>query len=158
MTDPIDHVLNIMSGSYMSRWRLKPEEELAWREGLKGFSRDVLRAACNHARVDYEEWPPTLMRFRRYCISERDRDSEFTGDEGLAAKWNKWAEEKCQDGFKLRHKLPGESLEEYRKYLVMEFDRQKRGVSTREQLAIIAENAKANREQRQMYRGRARGR
>ena len=152
MTDACDAVLNVMAGSYVNRWRMTDEQADVWREGLKGFSREVLRIACNHVRADFPEWPPTLMEFRRYCISERDKDDEWSNDSTLAEKWNKWADEQNGNGFKLRHKLPGETLEEYRKYLVMEFDRQKRGIGQRDQLAVIAANAKKNREQRALHK------
>lgn len=140
MIDPVQSVLNTMSGSYMNRWRLTTEEQGAWRDGLKSFTADTLRSACNRARIDFPEWPPTLMEFRRYCIQDRDKDKEPDKNEDLTTKYNKWARENS-----LREKLPGESVEEFRCRLVWEFERRKRGVSNEELNQIVRENREGNR-------------
>lgn len=153
MTDAIRNVLNTMSGSYLNRWKLDRDQELAWYDGLRGFTPEVLRRATIESRVDFPEWPPTLMEFRRYCIAKRDENKEHDTDEVLIDKYNAWVAEKAKDGYRIKSHIAGESAEEYRCRLVWEFEKRKRGLSGAELSEIVKENREANRRNREMLKG-----
>lgn len=146
MTDVIRNVLDTMSGSYMSRWKLDREQESAWYDGLRGFSPDVLRKATIEARVDFPDWPPTLMEFRRYCIAnKRQGDEDHQVD--IIEKWNKWARDHG-----MAQKKPNESVEEFRARLVWQFECRRprdiagdrRPLTSAELSKVVAENREAN--------------
>ena len=133
-----DSVLNAMAGSYMNRWRLDDSGKQVWRDGLSGFDSSTLAHALNFARIDFPEWPPTLMEFRRYCLrkknegeSDLDRDNIFT--------WNKWAEQHGLEGRK-----PGEGAETFRRRLVVQYDMRNRNVYGNAYWQLIEENRRAN--------------
>lgn len=132
------NVIFTMSGSYLNRWRLNEEEEQAWVDGLQGFTPEVLRKATNDARVDFPEWPPTLMEFRRYCVTERDK-GKSGADADQITKYSKWAKDNNLEPHK-----PGETIEEFRRRLVWQYERRRRGVSDEELSKVVAENRAAN--------------
>ena len=146
MTDQIRKVLTTMSGSYMNRWRLDSQQEAAWYDGLKGFPPEVLRRATIDARVDFPEWPPTLMEFRRYCVAAKRGDSDST-DQGILDGYNEWAKKHGQE-----QKKPNESLEEFRRRLVWvhecrrhrDIDGERRSLTSEELSRVVDENRKAN--------------
>ena len=119
MTNAVNSVLSVMSGSYLNRWRLTTEEENAWRDGLQGFTPEVLRRATNDARVDFPEWPPTLMEFRRYCVAAK-RGGDEDAEQDQIDKYNKWSKDNG-----LETKLPNESVEEFRRRLVWQLERRR---------------------------------
>ncbi len=146
MINAVDSVLTTMSGSYLNRWRLDSGEEGAWRDGLRGFSIEVLRKATNDARVDFPEWPPTLMEFRRYCVTEKRR-GEDGSDTDQIEKYSKWARDKG-----LQTHMPNETVDEFQRRLVWQYERRERGVTDDGLSKVVAENRAANLQNEQVFR------
>jgi len=148
--DKVERVLTTMRGSYVGRFKLTPDEEQAWREGIAGFDPRVLATATNHFRADHPDWPSTLMVFRRYCFDLiRKRDS---ADDALAQKYEQWAKENNLDG-----KKPEETVEQFQRRLVWQSECRKRGCSSAQLSEIAAANKAQNRKNEQAKKDLLRG-